>query len=71
MITMKQKNISAEESYVTKEYLPHSDVVIYGLSAQNSKVDVNPMSRRNSNTPHTVLEVWVFLGVTGRVNGPI
>lgn len=54
-----------------ENHSPDGNVVIYGLSAQYGKIDVNPVSRRNSDTPHTVLEVGVLLRVTRRVNGSI
>lgn len=51
--------------------LPHGDVVINGLRAQYCEVDVDPVSGWDPHAPHAVLEVWVFLRVTGRVNSSI
>lgn len=59
------------ENNIRKYHLPDGYVVIYGLSAQHSKIDVNAVSRRNSHAPHTVLEVGVFLWVTRGVNSSI
>lgn len=54
-----------------EQHLPDGDVVVDGLGAQDGEVDVNPVTRRNPDAPHTVLEVGVLLRVTGRVNGSI
>lgn len=55
----------------SQQHLPDGDVVVDGLGAQDGEVDVNPVTRRNPDAPHTVLEVGVLLRVTGRVNGSI
>lgn len=49
----------------SSESLPHSDVVIDGFSAEDSEVNVDAVSRRHTDAPHTVLEVGVFGWVTG------
>lgn len=51
--------------------LPHSDVVVYGLRAEDSKVDVDSVAGRNTHAPHTVLEVRVLGRVAGGEDGTI
>lgn len=51
--------------------LPHSDVVIDGLRAEDSEVDVDAVARGNPHAPHAVLEVWVLSRVAGGEDGAI
>lgn len=52
-------------------FLPHSDVVVDGLRAEDSEVDVDAITRRNPHAPHAVLEVRVLSWVAGGEDGAI
>lgn len=51
--------------------LPHSDVVVDGLCAEDSEVDVDAIARGNPYAPHAVLKVRVFSRVAGGEDGAI
>lgn len=51
--------------------LPHSDVVVDGLRAEDCEVDVDAITRRNPHAPHAVLEVRVLGRVAGGEDGAI
>lgn len=51
--------------------LPHSDVVVDGLRAEDCEVDVDAIARGNPHAPHAVLEVRVLSRVAGREDGAI
>lgn len=53
------------------KYSPHSNVVIDGFSAEDSKVNVDAITRGNPHTPHTVLEIGVFSRVARGEDGSI
>lgn len=63
--------ISSDIRQMHMSSLPHSDVVIDGLRAEDGEVDVDAVARGNSHAPHTVLEVRVLSRVAGGEDGAI
>lgn len=51
--------------------LPHSDVVVDGLRAEDSEVDVDAITRGDPHAPHAVLEVRVLSRVAWGEDGAI
>lgn len=48
--------------------LPHGDVVVDWLCVYYREIDEDAVARRHSDSPHTVLEVWIIGWVSRRVN---
>lgn len=51
--------------------LPYSDIVIDWLCIYHREIDVDAITRRYSDGPHAVLEVWIFGWVSRRINRAI
>lgn len=50
------------------KYSPYGDVVIDRLCTYHREIDVDAITRRNSDRPHAVLEVGIFSWVSRGVN---